>query len=389
MQQILRTGDNVPVLPDPDADEAQAIGVLAGGSALEVIEVVNHDNKRYATLALTAGGVQLLRSADQVPTTGYVGGEYFVGGLEPATPSSDTRIGVCVIYSREHAMTAARAGCRLFNIVAHAELCSEIMDAYPDATVICRPYVDILGAMPSIDYMMNKLNGARDPRLIYTGLNEGEQIGQGANAIATRGQFDVEMANRIKLASGARYAAGSFSMGEPDITNPSVCAALQQCYAPHYNGGLFWLDQHTYSSNMEHIYREDTQTIDWNGQTQVIVEHEWLETRWHFYFTRCGFNPTSSSRIISLETGVDEGGVGGFPAHHATSQDVVSWCERYRTLSGQPITVSGTQYPSPFAGGALFQYGDSIAWAGFNVANYHDALQNQVWLKRKVFLPRV
>jgi hypothetical protein len=139
---------------------------------------------------------------------------------------------------------------------------------------------------------------------------------------------------------------------------------------------------------LAHIYREDTQTIIWNGETQVIVEPEWFETRWHFYFTRCGFNPASPSRIVSAETGLDEGGVGGFAAHNATNQDVVSWINRYLAISNAPITVCGTQYPSPFAGASIFQYGDSIAWAGYDMARYLSSLKDYIWLSSKVYVPQ-
>lgn len=389
MLQNLCSGNPVPILPVPEATEANAMGTVLGGVSIDVSEVVLCQTKRFAKLKLAIGTIDLLNKGNSQAQVGYIAADYFVDKLGTPSPVTKCHIGVSVIYSRDAAMAAAKAGCRFFTIVAHQELCSEIMDLYPDALVVCRPYLDIRGSLPSIDYVMNKLNGARDGRLVYSGINEGEQIGQGADQMAARSQFDVELANRIKTVSGGRYAAGSFSMGAPDITRPEVCNALKQYYAPHYNSGLFWLDQHSYSPVLQHIHREDTQTIIWNGETQVIAEPEWYETRWHFYFTRCGFNPTSQSRIVSAETGLDEGGVGGFPAHNVTSQDVVLWVNRYLQINDAPITVSGSQYTSPFAGGSLFQYGDSIAWAGYDVARYHDALKDYVWLKKKVYVPQV
>jgi hypothetical protein len=119
----------------------------------------------------------------------------------------------------------------------------------------------------------------------------------------------------------------------------------------------------------------------WNGQRQVIVEHQWFETRWHFLFTRCGFDPKSPSRIVSSETGVDEGSVGGFSVHHATDQDVLMWCKRFMQISALPLNISGTQYTSPFVGGAIFQAGDPVAWGGYDMTAYEQAMGPDIWGK--------
>ncbi|HEY3289653.1 MAG TPA: hypothetical protein VGK87_05955, partial [Anaerolineae bacterium] len=243
-----------------------------------------------------------------------------------------------------------------------------------------RPYLNV-HTLPDFSYILNQLEGAKDSRLIYTGINENEQIGADPDSIRRRAAFDIEMANRIKAISGATYAAGTFSMGAPDFTNPDVCAAIQQYYAPAYNSGLIWWDEHLYSPNMQHIYRNDVQVQSWNGQKQVITEYEWYEARWHFLFTRCGFDPKSPSRVICSETGVDEGGVGGFPAHHATDKDVLMWCKRFMQISALPLTINGTQYPTPFVGGAIFAVGDPVGWAGYDVSSYEQAMGPDIWGK--------
>ncbi len=370
----------MPVRLQPDPVSGAVIGQLTGGMAVEVADVVATSSSKWAKLKLAAGGVDLMQVKVQDAVAGYVSAEHFVDALEPP-PAPAVKIGLSVIYNADAAFKAANLGCRFFSIVGNVELGTQLKDAFPDATVMVRPYLDIHGNLPSFDYIMGKLNGALDPRLIYTGLNESEQLDTSVDSLRRRAAFDIEMAHRIKAASGAVYAAGSFSMGTPDFTRTDICDALRTYYAPAYNSGLFWLDHHLYSPNMQHIYREDIQTPIWNGQKQVVVETEWFETRWHFYFTRCGFDPKSPSRIVCSETGVDEGSVGGFAAHNATEQDVVSWCRRLTQLAGAPLLLNGNTFNSPFAGGAIFAIGDPINWAGYDMTRYELAMGPDVWHK--------
>ncbi len=379
MNAVVKSGNPVPVVIYPDTP-TKVLGSLPGGSTVEVEDVITDNTRRWGQIALSASGQQLLQPNSTRLLYGYVMADNFVGGLLPATPTN-TKLGLAVIYSETAAFQAAQVGCRFFSIINNADMASRLKDAYPDATIVVRPYIDIHGAMPSVDYVLKHLNGARDPRLIYCGVNEAEQIDQTVSAIPKRAQFDRELAMRIKSISGATYAAGSFSTGAPDITRPDVCTAIQQYYAPYFNSGLFWFDQHLYSPNMAHIYCEDVQTPHWNGQPQTIAEYEWYELRWRFYYRRCGFDPNSPSRIISAETGLDQGSVGGFAEHKATDQDVVNWSRRFLTLSALPIEVGGTLYPSTFVGGAIFQVGDPVHWAGYDMTRYEGALSNQVWLQ--------
>jgi hypothetical protein len=377
MNAVIRAGSPAPVLLTPDNTTGVPVGFLTGNTTVEVHDVLTSGSSNWAKLALIAGGSPLQDQAAAGVLYGYVLAENFVGHLEPP-PAPKVQIGIMVVYNRDAANAAAKAGCRLFCISGNPQLASEIKDAYPDAIVVARPYLNIRGALPSFEYALNQLNGARDPRLIYVGLNESEQVGVDVDSIRIRAWFDTQMATRIKAISGATYAAGSFPTGCPDITNQAICDAIRQYYAPSFNSGLFWWDQHTYSPNMKHIYREDVQTPSWNGQRQVVVEHEWYETRWHFLYTRCGFDPQSGSRIVSCETGMHEGGIGGFTAHSATDQDVIAWAQRYQQITGLPICIGNLQYSSPFVGGTIFQIGDP-AWAGYDMTRYFGALQQQVW----------
>lgn len=389
MNAVVVTGDPVPVVLNAGDAESTAIGRVAGGVTID-IETVMCGTSYWGRVALNAGSIQLLGAGTTDQLYGYIAGDHFVGGLVPvaATPM---QLGLSVVYSEDAARQAAQLGCRFFSIINNIDMAIRLKDSYPDATIIVRPGIDVRGALPGIDYLLSRLGGAKDSRLIYSGINEADQIGQGASNMSVRSSFDAEMARRIKAISGATYAAGSFSMGTPDFTSTSLCSAVQKYYAPYYNAGLFWIDHHLYSPNTGHIYRNDTQTINWNGTVQTVVEHEWYETRWHFFFRRCGFDPNSTSRIISSETGVDEGSVGGFAAHSCNSQDVLNWCNRFLEIQAAPIKVGDTDYASPFAGGAIFQVGDPTGWAGYDMTRYEAALSTDLWakLKSKVYIPVV
>ena len=389
MNAVVVTGDPVPVVLNAGDAESTAIGRVAGGVTLD-IETVMSGTSYWGRVSLNAGSIQLLGASNTDQLYGYIAGDHFVGGLVPASTTT-MQLGLSVVYSEDAARQAAQLGCRFFSIINNIDMAIRLKDSYPDATVIVRPGIDIRGSLPGIDYMLSRLGGAKDSRLIYSGINEADQIGQAASNMSARSSFDAEMARRIKAISGATYAAGSFSMGTPDFTSTTLCSAVQKYYAPYYNAGLFWIDHHLYSPNASHIYRNDTQTITWGGASQTIVEHEWYETRWHFFFRRCGFDPNSTSRIISSETGLDEGSVGGFAAHSCTSQDVLNWCNRFLEIQALPLKVGTTEYASPFVGGAIFQVGDPTSWAGYDMTRYEAAMATDLWakLKSKVYIPVV
>lgn len=333
------------------------IGVLPVGSAIEVDQILESGNMSWATYPIATNGV--------VVGTGYSAAKYLdLQQIPPVEYPSKVHVGVNALNRHEEVCySAAQAGCRFFLILNNPGFASALKDKYPNAMVMVRMYWN--HSMPSIDGAIGRMDGCRDPRLIYTGVNEGDEVGQGTvEQIRQRAEFDIALARKIKSISGATYAAGTFSMGTPDFTQPQICSAIQALYAEAYNTGLIWWDHHLYSPRMDHIYQDDG-----------LV---WYETRWQFLFTRCGFDPDSKSRVVCSETGEDEGGLGGFPAHGRNGDDVAAWCRRFQHVQARPLVVDGVSYPSPFVGGALFQVGNREDWAGYNVERYYDKLAG-VW----------
>ena len=113
------------------------------------------------------------------------------------------------------------------------------------------------------------------------------------------------------------------------------------------------------------------------------TQYWWFEERWRFLYTRCGFDPKAPGRIVSSEYGLDEGGVGGFPAHGASGADVVRWCQNMNKLQYGKLVVNGTSYDSPFLCGTIFQQGDTSTasnhWGGYAIDNYLNDLKGANW----------
>ncbi len=201
MNAVVVAGDPVPVVLNAGDAESTAIGRVAGGVTLD-IETVMSGTSYWGKVALNAGSIQLLGASTTDQLYGYIAGDHFVGGLVPvaATPM---QLGVSVVYSEDAARQAAQLGCRFFSIINNIDMASRLKDSYPDATIIVRPGIDIRGSLPGIDYLINRMGGAKDSRLIYSGINEADQIGQAAANMSVRSSFDAEMARRIKAISGA------------------------------------------------------------------------------------------------------------------------------------------------------------------------------------------
>jgi hypothetical protein len=267
------------------------------------------------------------------------------------------QLGINALQNWQPARAEAERGCKYFLLMNAFQEAGDLKRDFPQATVMVRRFFTH-GVFPSVDQVIAGLEGANHGPLIYTALNEGDQIGQAADDIKRRAELDVAVARRIKqINPAATFAAGTFSMGTPDFTSDAVCNALREHYAPHYNSGLVAFDMHLYSPNMSHIDKP--------------AEYIWFERRWEFLFTKCGFDPNVRA-IYSSELGLDEGGVGGFKSHAASAQYFSDYCRKLIDAQNKPLSVGGRSYPSPMRGGAIFQLsgnGDT-RWDGYDITGY-------------------
>jgi Bacterial SH3 domain len=371
MKAIVNT-DFLRVRAHPNTNGA-VLGLLTQGTTLDVTRVVDG----WAQIPLTAGGVGLRQTDTPDAAVAYVFAEFLKLDVEappvvtppdkdktepqpePAEPVARARyaLGFHVMSNTHLARAEAERGCRYFMVMNDFGGAGQLKRDFPDAIVMVRRFFDH-GHMPHIDQIINGLEGANHGPLVYTALNEADQIGQDGEGLRKRAQLDIEVARRIRqINPGAIYAAGTFSMGTPDFTNAETCQIIREIYAPHYNSGLIALDMHLYSPNMAHIDKPN--------------EWQWFERRWEFLFTKCGFDPNVRA-IYCGETGMDEMGVGGFPAHAASADYVRDWCRKYLQLQLAPMTINGKRYASPIRGGALFQLGGNgdPRWNGYEVSSY-------------------
>lgn len=212
----------------------------------------------------------------------------------------------------------------------------------------------------------------------------------------------------LMWAKGFKNAAWlSSSMGTPDFTQQAICDVIRAKITPLWNSGkLLFTSMHLYSPTKDWIYRttfaspflttkrvgiisepvgrdlhyatyeEPVLPVGTEGLIPAFADNpsyqSWFERRWEFLYTRCGFDPNAPGRIVSSECGLDEGGVGGFPAHQMDKAAVDAYCTRWLQLQAQPLIVNGVSYPSPFIAGTLFQGDpDDPKWAGYRTTSYY------------------
>ncbi len=333
---------------------APIVGIVQGGMTVDVLSVASN----WATVPIQVGGAAVFVEGSDNPATAYMYAPMLDFGAQPPPPPTVMRLGV-------HSMTNSRgiaeadAGCK-YVMCMDFNVAEQIKNAHPDATVMVRHYWG--NAVPTVDAALAEMGGGANPGLVYTGLNEADALGQDGDPLRQRAAFDVAMALKIKQVSGATYAAGSFSMGCPDFTNQQTNDIIRSMYAPYYNTGVLKMDMHLYSPNMAHI----------DNESGLI----WYERRWEFLFTKCGFDPTVRG-IYCSETGVDEGGLGGFPGHSATQAQFQHWCQRFIEIQQRPLVVNGVSYPSPFIGASIFQLGGNgdPRWNAYDINGYLTTLR--------------
>ncbi len=276
-----------------------------------------------------------------------------------AAGSGSYHLGINVLQNTPGARAEAARGCKFFLVMNDFGGAEILKRDFPDAVVMVRRFFNY-GVFPNVDQVIFGLEGAIHGPVVYTGLNENDQIGNTGDALKQRAELDVAVARRIRQVNpAATYAAGTFSVGNPDFTNPDVVRLIREYYAPHYNSGLIAFDMHLYSPNPGHI--------DEPG------DYIWYERRWEFLFRDCGFDPKRRA-IYCGECGLDQGGIGGFPAHGASQEYFREWCRKYIELQNAPLIIGGTSYPSPIIGGATFQMGDP-RWAGYEIGGYLPGLR--------------
>lgn len=341
---------------------AAILGEFPAGSRLEVDHNVTVGDDIWHALPASAGGVAL-RAPDDANAPAFMfsahryQGTDYTAPVEPDPPPPQLlpffHTGVNAKTNFHLTRQAFRDGCRYAMIIDDFALAGDLARDYPGSTVMARRWFEKGQNVTSVQQALDALEGATHPGVVYTLWNEGDA----GRSIKEQAKLEIDLAREIKRRSGARFAGGTTAMGTWDFTNPAICAQVRDAYSAAYNAGDIGFDMHLYSPNMLHIWQDG--------------ELIWYERRWEFLFTKCGFDPRVRA-IYCGETGVDQGGVGGFPAHGASGSDVARWVRRNAEVQQRPIVVDEVSYPSPAIGGALFQLGDENSgpggWAGYNIS---------------------
>jgi len=310
--------------------------------------------------------VQLLKSQTGSWASAWVKSDYLAHANAPL-PAPTPRpllVGVNVITDTGALAEAERAGCKFALVMGANREAADFARNHPDGYCMSRVYIG--NSRWTADDFIRALGVSADmpSNLVLTLFNEADSWGSSPRELEERMRVEVEFVRKARsLGCKSIIALGTFSVGNPQFA-PSApeyadtVRLIKQYYAPLWNAGEIGLDYHAYAPNMRHIYGED------------LV---WHERRWQFYFTVCGFAPDKGQGVFFGECGVDEDGVGGLPAHKATTEDVTKHIARLVEIQSRPVVVDGREYPSPVRGGAIFCYGNNgdKRWAnGYDIRRF-------------------
>jgi len=342
------------------------IGILPFGSIVDVVETVG---EWHTVVPVAVSGVILAS-----PVRAYC----FAALTErvvtpPPVVSTIAPFGVNIQGDISAAYDAYAAGCRHFLFIDNFGAASEFMDRHPDATIHARRWGFRVGG--STQSMLDRLEGATDGRLVYEGPNEGDAGAEQNDpaGLAGRLRAEVQLARTIKRISGARYAAGAFSVGNPTgiASEPRVRAAIRTEFAPAYNAGEVWLCKHLYSPTEDHIYRDD--------------DLQWYERRYEFWYgddeAHCGLDP-NIRHLVSSEGLIDKGSFGGALGCGLTEAQTEKVIRQTRVVHARPITATWKgvtqQFASPLIYWLIFCYGNSKDWKTYNHQQWTEMLR-RLW----------
>lgn len=347
------------------------------GRLAHLSRVSGRDVGGWLEMDLGVGGAPLLTQAS-TQMVGYVSMTLLKSADEhvPPPPAKVVHprqmLGVHQLSDKGTAYRALERGCRAVMVFEGALEAYQLSLAYPDAIIIHRKYFTVTPSPWEMiaQHGVNPAERGNESRAFYRGINEfdvGSAYDDSPQGILNRAKWDIECAQILKSAApNARWVAGGFSHGCPDITRKDVCEALRIGYAQAYNDGLVWFDIHNYSK------AGPGGPFDYS-----YYGPEWFERRVDWLFTRCGFDPRVRA-CVSSEAGGELGG-GSFRQHGFTGDQFDAWCAYYLGVMNAPLIVGGTEYPTPVVATTIFQWGNDYngpgGWWGYNlIPEYVDKL---------------
>lgn len=303
----------------------------------------------------------IFAGVDSDPTTG-------IGNPPIHTPRGRYRIGVNGLANFHEMERAFELGCRYGMVVNDFAFASKLMDRFPDAIVMVRrtPFNLDPAAYAA------QMEGIGDPRLIYTGMNEGDEIGHQGATLRERCKLSVNYWNQCR-AKGARHAGLTFSMGTPVIESAEDMKIIHdECAEAFAQGMLF--DYHGYSPFWEH------------ADPKFAGDWKWYEHRPREVIRLAKLDPVKT-RVTLSEGAVDYGGGGGLvwaiKYNKMQRAQIPGFLENRRALYERPMVIDGVSYAAPELGEADFQMGRNEpegqpGWGGYALGGFMDILP-PVW----------
>lgn len=282
-------------------------------------------------------------------------------GVHPALPllPFNKRLGVHTLERIEEAREAFNLGCRSFTIMNNHAGAREMRAK--GAAVIVRMFMNHGVVVPPEEFARYYGVNA-DDTLICMGINEADNIS--TSEIEKRFDWDRRWALEMhRLYPKCFIVIGSFSMGTPQIDNPSVAARFKATYSAFLNANADWcgLNYHSY-------HRRHSAAVP--PASQAVEDPAWWPKRFLLWGYNAGAGGLNTNVVmVSDEAGVDIGGIGGFPACGYDDNTFMRWWEMHRAWF-EPV-------PQVFCQN-VFQFSPRADWAGYNARVVLGGLA-QVW----------
>jgi murein DD-endopeptidase MepM/ murein hydrolase activator NlpD len=270
-------------------------------------------------------------------------------GIHPALPALafNKRLGVHTLERIEEAREAWALGCRSFTMMNNVGGAREIRQM--GAAVIVRCYMDG-GQLWSVDQFIQRFGVNANDSFIVMGINEADNIS--TSEIEKRFAWEQEFALKMHAVSPKSFIViGGFSMGTPQLDDPSTATRFRNTYGAFLNANASWcgLNYHSY-------HRRHSAAVP--PASEKVEDPAW----WPKRFLNWGYNAQAGGMnnnvvMVSDEAGVDIGGVGGFPACGYNDDTFMLWWEMQRAWF-EPVPQVYTQN--------IFQLSPRQDWAGYN-----------------------
>lgn len=315
----------------------------------------------YPTTTVEFAGAAATTTTPPSTTTPPVPASGNAIGVHQALPALafNKRLGVHTLERIEEAREAWDLGCRSFTMMNNVSGAREMRQR--GAAVIVRNYMPG-GTLWSVDQFIQAFGINANDSFIVMGINEADNIS--TSEIERRFAYEKEFALKMHAVSPKSFVViGGFSMGTPQLDDPSVAERFRNTYAAFLNANASWcgLNYHSY-------HRRHSAAVP--PASQAVEDPAWWPKRFLLWGYNAGAGGLNTNVVmVSDEAGVDIGGIGGFPACGYDDNTFMRWWEMQRAWF-EPVPQVYCQN--------VFQLSPRADWAGYNARCVLGGM-SQVW----------